>query len=366
MKYREKRSSICGTVIDTSETFWTAGEKGGFLKQNKRILFSKIDYLQSLSTIAETQDEVLRAYNDMDYYYILVKLIDVFGYDNNLLYLSFLESHARLNAGEFDVDSIDLDYRNEYFTSLLETIITDTNNNSPVNPPVDDFYIELYSELVNNNLYVNAITDEYSTEPSTQVSGEDRDWCAELKTQGVYFTYSQAKASKFVGSECKKAQVKRVNQQNLVNRLCAVNPQFAGGVGVNLINSGIIDKTGGTADDVVDTIKTPKSSVSGLILGLTIGAFVKLCVTVIVAICAVWAAYIEMKKAKIDRETAELLSKQNVNANCPADGDFGFLNGLADTDGDGKVSSEEAANFVKKVKKICIIGAGVLLLYNFL
>lgn len=369
MKYREKRSSICGTRIDTEKTFWTGNEKGGFLKQNKRILYSKIDYLQSLSTIAESDDEVAKTYNDMDFYFVLIKLIDVFGYNNELLYLSFLETHQSLTEGAFDIDSLDLDYRNDYFTSLLETIISNTNLNAPVTPPADDFYVTLYSELINNNVYINSLTDEVTTELSSNISATEKDWCSELKKQGVYFTYSQASAREFIGKENKTAQVKRVNQQNLLNRLCSINPQFSGGVGQNLINSGIIEKCGGTADDVVYTLKAESSEQSKvgvvMVLGLTIGAFVKLCVGVIVAICAVWTAYVQMKKAKIDRDTAALLDKQNVEKNCPANGDFG-VNSWADTNGDGYVDEQEATIFAKKIKKICIIGLGVVLLYNFL
>lgn len=354
----KKRSQICGVAVDTT-TFWTEGKKNGLLKQNKRILYARIDCLQSMLTIAKTDEEVIKAYCDMDFYFVLIRLIDNFGYNNDLLFLSFCECYSCLQ--EFYFEKLDLEERNDYYQSLLNKIIAKTNNNDRVDA-VDEEYSVLFKSLIESNYYINSLTNETGKEPFTAISGAEKDWCAELKRQGAYFNYSQADARKFVGAGNKTAQVKRINQINVKNRLISINPQFSGGVADSLINAGLIETFKGTADDTVDFLKSKASSkVSGLILGMTVATFIGYCVTALTAIAVVWAGYLSLKKAQVERDTAQMLSEKNLKNNVASPSDF--TPDWIDTDGDGVVTTTERKKFFKK---ICLFGGIAVILYNIL
>lgn len=356
-----KRTQICGVKVDVNN-FWTDGKTDGLLKQNKRILFAKIDCLQSMLTIAKKDEDVIKAYCDMDYYFILIRLIDCFGEDNDLLFLSFLQTYTCLQ--DFWYDNKDLDERNEYYQHLLDTIISRTNRNDATVPASEE-YAELFKLLIENNYYIDSLTNSFSKVPfsASALSGTEKDWCNELKKQGAYFNYSQASANKFLGKENKVAQVKRLNQINIKNRLISINPQFSGGVADSLINAGLIETFKGTADDTVDFLKSKsrESRVNGLILGMTVATFIGYCVTALTAIAVVWAGYLSLKKAEVERDTAQMLSKKNLENNVASPSDF--TPDWIDTDGDGVVTAEERQSFFKK---ICVFGGIAVLLYNIL
>lgn len=355
-----KRTKICGVNIDETKSFWTNGVVGGLLKQNKRILFSRIDFLQELSSLTNDDKQLREYYNNIDFYFVLICLIDKFGSDDLLLDLSLSIACQSYENGSFVCDSIDENERNCYYQTLLNRLIEETNNNNLIEETeISEDLKTLVIELVENNVYINPLTDEVSKYPFAEsgVYG-DLDYSAELKKQGVYFTYAQADARYFLSD--KTARIKRIGQTNLKEQLKVINPTFRGEVAENLINSGIIAKCGATPDTIVEMMKNGESArVNGLILGMTVATFIGYCVAVLSAVAMVWSAYIAYKSEKVKRETAELLQQNNLRANCPSENDFR----LGDTNGDGVLDSDEKKNLLKK---ICIIGGGLLLLYQIL
>lgn len=349
-----KRTSICGVKIDTDRTFWTNGRTNGLLRQNERMLYAKIDLLQSYCDITEKEEDLVAYYTDMDFYFILVKLIDKFGYSNDMLELSFFEAYTFLENGDFYDTSLSDGERNAYFQSLLSQIISATENNNKIAETIDVYYSTLFADLVKTNYYINPITDAVSVKPFAEsgIMG-DEDWCAKLKTQGPYFNYSQASGNLFYNQ--KKATAKRIAQKNLKERLTAINPTFRNGVADDLIDSGIVSGFRMTADESVITIRTGGSVKIGD--PATVVAVLGLIATIASAIGSVWVSYLDMKKAEVSKDTANALN--NAKYNGAAAGDwFGI-----DENNDGTISSSEKFGFIKK---IAIFGGIIIVAYNLL
>lgn len=351
-----KRTLICGVNIDETRSFWTNGQVGGLLKQNKRILFSRIDLLNELSGITEDKEELLGYYDNMDFYFVLICLIDLFGDNIAQLNIALQLAINRYEEGQFVCTEINEGERNVFYQNLLNSIISDTNNNVAVsNIESEDLYSLTVSLLV-TNIYINPLTGVETLQPSME-SGifGDENYAEELKKQGIYYFYAQSDAKLFL--DAKEARLKRIGQRNIINRLKSVNPTFRGEVADNLINSGIIAKSGTTPNNLTNLLRSGDSSKIGE--PITIGVIIGWCVAILSAAAVVWKAYVDKKRAAVERDTAEILSANNYKKNCAGSNDFFSV----DTNGDGVVDANERNNFFKK---ICLFGIGFVILYQIL
>ena len=218
------------------------------MRQNERLIFSRIDFLLSyLTTAGATDPEAIL--NIIAVYYVDLQLIREFGGNPELLYKagSVLSNYVNelLTMGPTD--------RQTKVLSIIDTVKQKTING---NMPIGDlrFMAEWEKDICENNYYIDFRTGlATQTAPTATVSGtESENFMNEFKKVSANLVYTRVPYSMMETPESKR---KYSQQVDVISELCASGFGFTAPICSNLIESQVMQTWGSDPTSYVQAMK---------------------------------------------------------------------------------------------------------------
>lgn len=317
---------IGDTNISNDRFVWTDNKSYSDMRQNERLIFSRIDFLLSYLTTDEATDPEA-ILNIIAVYYVDLQLIREFCGNPELLY----------KAG-----SVFSNYVNELLTmaptdrqtkvlSIIDTVKQKTING---NMPIGDlrFMAEWENDICANNYYIDFRTGlATQTAPTATVSGTEREnFMNEFKKVSANLVYTRVPYSMMETPESKR---KYSQQVDVISELCASGFGFTGAICSNLIESQVMQTWGNTPTTYVKAMKD-YARANRTTIGVN-GDPVSLILTLVTAAIAAGARIFTTIFEYRHRDTTAAANSAMYNARgCYAD--FPDWLSIGDIDGDGK------------------------------
>lgn len=238
-----------GDVNISNQNFvWTDNKSYSDMRQNERLLFSRIDFLLSyLSTPEATEPESI--INIIAVYYVELQLIREFGGNKDLLY----KAGSVLSNYVNELLTMNPADRQTKVLSIIDTIKQKTING---NMPVGDlrFMAEFEKDVWAQNYYIDFRTGlQTQTAPKATIGDSaNENFLNEFKKVSANLVYTRAPYSMMETPEAKR---KYSNQVDVISELCASGFGFTGAICSNLIESQVMQTWGSDPTSYVQAMK---------------------------------------------------------------------------------------------------------------
>lgn len=254
------------------------------LKLNINELYSEINLLQSRINISKSQSDINKMLVRMDLLQVCINMIKEFGETSELETVGYVIG-AFQHAGEFNKTFVSMDERLVYFTELENDI------KNQINTLLGNSYWRASFILTNKELIADflkwwektVIAQNYQQKSIAGIGATSINWTDDIKKAGPYFVYTVADS---VTIEDKKAWLKKIQQNEYIGWLESCNLNLSRNAILNIIESGVIDFTDATPNDVVKALKSGKfkdtenEGLGEITLGVPITAKIPTTVTV--------------------------------------------------------------------------------------
>lgn len=234
------------------------------LKLNINELYSEINLLQSKINISKNQSDINQMFARLDLLLISIHMIKEFGETSQLETVGYVIGACQ-HAGEFNKPFSSMDERIVYFTELENDI------KNQINTLLGNSYWRASFILTNKELIADflnwwektVIAQNYQQKSIAGIGATSINWTDDIKKAAPYFVYTVADS---VTISDKKAWLKKMQQNEYIGWLESCNLNLSRNAILNIIESGVIDFTDATPDDVVKALKSGKfnDSVSGV------------------------------------------------------------------------------------------------------
>lgn len=302
------------------------------MRQNERLIFSRIDFLLSYLTTDEATDPEA-ILNIISVYYVDLQLIREFGGNPDLLYKAGTVLSNYVN----ELLTMSLTDRQTKSLSIIDTVKQKTING---NMPIGDlrFMAEWERDICANNYYIDFRTGiATQTDPTATVSGTDSEnFMNEFKKVSANLVYTRVPYSMMETPEAKR---KYSQQVDVISELCASGFGFTGAICSNLIESQVMQTWGNTPTSYVQAMKEyvrenrTKIGV-GEPISVAAALILKLVTAAIAAGATVFVTIFNYRHR--DQTTAAKSALYNARASYA---DFPDWLSIGDIDGDGKDDS---------------------------
>jgi hypothetical protein len=351
-----KRIQIGDTSIPDSIPYWSGGKNSDALRMSEKELYAKIDFYQELSNITLDMNERDQYYTEMDKLYVILCLIDEFGDDIKQLERAGIAMNQMLIDNRFKTSYSSLDWRNEAVNNIVRDAVRLTSDIWLDESMSSDFIKWWHSTILDQNYYLNIDGEVSYIRPETASIGasEYDEYSAKFKDGGAFYMYVVCDSRLL---DTATSMYKKQQQNETLAALQTAGMPLKRAAMLDLSKSSIINKTGKTPDSAIQEFKQgidpfQKNSIGELILAI---------IGLVTAIVSLVSYIIDNKRAKTDKETAEILSKSNLNNIAPDTYDF-------DGDGVADVVFNPETGKYESVKKTsfptwALVVAGLAALY---
>lgn len=320
---------IGDTNISNDSFVWTDNKSYSDMRQNERLIFSRIDFLLSYLTTDEATDPEA-ILNVISVYYVDLQLIREFGGNPDLLYKAGTVLSNYVN----ELLTMAPSDRQTKVLSIIDTVKQKTING---NMPIGDlrFMAEWEKDICANNYYIDFRTGiATQTAPTATVSGtEGENFMNEFKKVSANLVYTRVPYSMMETPEAKR---KYSQQVDVISELCASGFGFTGAICSNLIESQVMQTWGNTPTSYVQAMKDyVRENRTTIGVGEPISAaavlILKLVTAAIAAGATVFVTIFNYRHR--DQTTAAKSALYNARASYA---DFTDWLSIGDIDGDGK------------------------------
>lgn len=238
-----------GDVNISNQNFvWTDNKSYSDMRQNERLIFSRIDFLLSyLSTPEATEPESI--INIIAVYYVELQLIREFGGNKDLLY----KAGSALSNYVNELLTMNPSDRQTKVLSIIDTIKQKTING---NMPVGDlrFMAEFEKDVWAQNYYIDFRTGlPTQTAPKATIGDTaNENFMNEFKKVSANLVYTRVPYSMMETPESRR---KYSNQVDVISELCASGFGFTGAICSNLIESQVMQTWGSDPISYVQAMK---------------------------------------------------------------------------------------------------------------
>lgn len=234
--------------ISNSNFVWTDNKSYSDMRQNERLIFSRIDFLLSYLQTADATDPE-GVINVISVYYVELQLIREFGGNSDLLYKAgtvlsnYINELLTMNPAD----------RQTKVLSIIDTIKQKTING---NMPVGDlrFMSEFEKDVWAQNYYIDFRTGLPTTTAPKATIGDptNENFMNEFKKISANLVYTRVPYSMMETPEAKR---KYSNQVDVISELCASGFGFTGAICSNLIESQVMQTWGSDPTSYVQAMK---------------------------------------------------------------------------------------------------------------
>lgn len=319
---------IGDTNISNDRFVWTDNKSYSDMRQNERLIFSRIDFLLSYLTTDEAPDPEA-ILNVIAVYYVDLQLIREFGGNPELLYKagSVLSNYVNELLTMAPTD------RQTKVLSIIDTVKQKTING---NMPIGDlrFMAEWEKDICANNYYIDFRTGlATQTAPTATVSGtESENFMNEFKKVSANLVYTRVPYSMMETPESKR---KYSQQVDVISELCASGFGFTGAICSNLIESQVMQTWGNTPTTYVQAMKDyARANRTTIGVGDPVTATAALILQLVTAALTAGATiFVTIYQYRHRQQTAAANSAMYNARGCYAD--FPDWLSIGDIDGDG-------------------------------
>jgi len=315
-----KRAKIGNTEVSLSAPYWTGGKRSARLRQSEKELYAKINLYQEICDFSENENEIQSLYTEMDKLFVAIQLIMNFGEDQDELLRAGVAYSDAIYNGLFHSDYDSLESRNIAVNEIATGCIARVPDIYLSEDLITNVILWWRETVLMQNFFWDETTGEQVQVPADSIEAgisgaSDYDqFSAKMVEGGLFYVYIIAD-NRLIDSP--QSMFKRSQQNITLDRLEIAGVGLSRNVMMDNIRTGILRQTNG---------KTASQTVQALQRG---DAKIGEPVTIIVAIVAAIVAIIKLisdiqaaKKAKLDNETAKILSENNLNSIRPDSKDF--------------------------------------------
>ena len=234
-------------IINGPGVVWTNGQSYADMRQNERLIYSRIDVLLSYMAAEGADTEAIA--NVIAVYYIDLQLIREFGNNRDLLY----KSGSVLSCYVDELLEMSPADRAEKIVSLIDTIKQKTiNGNAPIGNL--KFMSEFETDICGNNYYIDFRTGQRTpvAPKATIGSTQSQNFLNEFKKVSANLVYTRCDYSQM---STREARLKYARQVDVISELCASGYGFTGEICANLIDSQIMATWGNDPDTYVSAMR---------------------------------------------------------------------------------------------------------------
>lgn len=312
---QQKRAQIGTTQIDTALSYWSGGKTFSAQKQNERLCYSYIDRYQAEASISDDKEQINALYNEMDLYYTIIKVIEHFGANEELLLNAGICISNAIAEGAFACSFATLAERNSYVDGLVASIINEASSMTLSEYVSSDFIVWWDANIMANNYYITADGAKSAYPPAVQIgSGEDEN-ATKFREGALAFLYTVADIKDIEESDV--AMRKRFNQQYSRDVIAQGGLGLSQQVQTNLIIGGTIEKLGMNVPEAIKRLKTGE--------GVEVGIW-EFIAAIVVAVCALLADWLKAKYAtkseELKAEAQKYLTSSYLQMNGAGEGDW--------------------------------------------
>lgn len=335
-----KRVRIGDVDIDIKAPYWSDGRNDAQLRKSQILQFAKIDCANSeLNLLTDGQDAERQGYyNQMDLAFAIVRIIDAYGGQKELLRKAGAIISIYIENGEFGKLYDSMEARNKDLNRKIANIQARVENYQDEKFANEEFAKEWEEKVIGYDYYCNPRTGERSNniieDYAVVCGGYDYSYySAKIKEVGAHWLYATAKnISNDEGVILPNVAKKRARQMRQASWFESANTGLSSDAIYALSRSNVCDKgcTPEQAIDVLkygngsrkkleDAVKENQKSVSigeaATVIGIIIGVVIPLIIGIAKAIVAIIEVIQAIKNAV--RGT-----NANAYANAPTEEDL--------------------------------------------
>lgn len=335
-----KRVRIGDVDIDIKAPYWSDGRNDAQLRKSQILQFAKIDCANSeLNLLTDGQDAERQGYyNQMDLAFAIVRIIDAYGGQKELLRNAGAIISIYIENGEFGKLYDSMDARNKDLNRKIANIQAMVENYQGEKFANEDFAKEWEEKVIGYDYYCDPRTGEKSNniieDYAVVCGGYDYSYySAKIKEVGAHWLYATAKnLSNDEGVILPNVAKKRAKQMRQASWFESANTGLSSDAIFALSRSNVCDK-GCTPEQAIDVLKYGNGSCKKLedavkgnqksvsigepatIIGIIIGVVIPLIIGIAKAIVAIIEVIQAIKNAV--RGT-----NANAYANAPTEEDL--------------------------------------------
>lgn len=279
-----KRGFLGSTEVDNFG-YWTDGKSSHELKCNESILYSEIDLCQSEALHCKTKADLQKRYSHMDRMYLCLKAIEFCGDNDDLLRCAGTIIGNMETTGCFAIDFDSVEEENQYLDRLVDQLKYELSNDEIVvtNKTFEDWFEE---NVVAYNYYNTPNGKSKKMPPFMGATTGTDDYHAKLKESATALMYYGAnKNNLYEGCRNEDELTQKIFAQGkAVEWFASSGTNMTQKSILNVIRSGIMEKTGMTQEEAIYQFREEAVDHNGL-KGLGIAPVV--IATIISVACAI-------------------------------------------------------------------------------
>lgn len=333
---------MLGSVVVSTESYWTEGRNTGGLKCNESLCYAEIDCCNEYVAIAQTQEELQEQYSRMDMFYIILKAIAFYGNNDELLKRAGIVIGNFISEGRFSKSFSSIEEENSYVVGLIQLLAdrVAANEDASENQNFMPWYVE---NILSKNFYKTE-----KGKLNNPLSGlDDDDFNKKMKEVGPYMLYLVTGTTGEGGDE-RAILRKKMKQNEMLNYLSGCGNNVTKATILKNAEAGIVAKCGMKPEKALEKFKqeAKQKGTNGLGFVLEASVVAAIIVGACTLLAAVVKAYSEIKiasinaKADVQNKISEP-TKDEINNNQPS---------LADWEKGAAEAEEKAKEMANQLK----------------
>jgi hypothetical protein len=192
-----KRNRIGDVDIDLKAPYWSDNRNDAQLRKSQILYFAKIDCANSEAELTNAEVNKQDFYNQMDLSFCIIRLIDAYGQNEDLLLKAGIVLSHYIADGEFGIYYDSMELRNADLSNKIRNIQKDVENFQEWDFANDEFADEWEHNVMDMNYYCNPLTGERSNNiiaDYANVCGpyDYAYYSSEIKKNGEHWLYMSA------------------------------------------------------------------------------------------------------------------------------------------------------------------------------